>query len=85
MRATVSLVLTVLALALLPSAAAFARPALDPPQRNSTDVALTAPDTSGGTDWVLVGALVAGGILLVGGVSYAVRMTHRPHGPVGTH
>ena len=83
MKSTVTLILTVLVLALMPMASAYARPAVDPPARNSAQVAPAVVKESGGTDWVLVGVAFVSGLLIVGGSAYAV--THTGHRPAHTH
>lgn len=48
----------------------------------------TANSSSGGTEWYVYGLVALGGLVLVGGVTYAVYTTaHRPgpHRPVGVH
>jgi len=44
--------------------------------------------SSGGTEWYVYGLIALGGLIVVGGVTYAVyTTTHRPgpHRPVGVH
>jgi hypothetical protein len=82
-KSTVTLILTVLIMVLLPMTSASARPAVDPPAHNSVQVEPADVNQSGGTDWLLVGAAAVFGVLVVGGTAYAV--THTGHRPAHTH